>query len=165
MDELNKRVYSVSGLFRDIFKLLKSPGLAVGVLWGNSLPPRFRERLSLAVISVTRCRFCAHHHTREALQCGLSQDDVNHLLGGVFEKAPLDEAKALLYARHWTEQNGRPDSRAQAELFEIYGEKKSRAIEMMLLLVRIGSLSGNTIEYFLHRLSGGRWGGSKAEYN
>lgn len=158
MNTFNKRIYTVSEFFHDIVVVLKQPGLALGVLWGISLPPRFRERLFLAVISVNSCRYCTYFHTRSAIRAGLSQDDINRLLAGVADNVPIDEAKALLYAQHWADNNGKPDAQARAELIETYGAKQTRKIEMALLLIRIGSLCGNSFDYCLFRLSCGRWG-------
>lgn len=158
MNTFKRRIYSVSGFFRDIFSVVMHPALALGVLWGFSLRPRFRERLYLAVIAVNGCRYCTYLHTRSALHCGLTQDDVDFLLSGVTENVPMEEAKALLYAQHWADTKGRPDSQARADLIDAYGRKESRAIEMALLLIQIGSLSGNSFDYFLYRLSCGRWG-------
>jgi hypothetical protein len=89
---------------------------------------------------------------------------VNFLLNGATEYVPLHEAKAILYAQHWTDTQGRPDPQARADLVEAYGRKQSRAIEMALLLIQIGSLSGNTFDCFLYRLSGGHWGLAKKDW-
>ena len=151
-NRFKKRIYSVSGFFHDIFAVVKHPGLALGVLFGRSLPHRFRERLYLAVIAVNGCRYCTYWHTRTALHAGLSQDDINLLLGGIMENVPPDEAKALLYAQYWAEENGKPDARERTVLIETYGAEKARAIETALLLIRIGSLSGNSFDYLLFRL-------------
>ena len=158
MNTFKRRIYSASGFLHDIAAVLSKPGLALGVLRGNALDHRFRERLYLAVISVNRCRYCTYLHTRSALHSGLSQDDVNWLLSGVIEHAPIEEAKALLYAQHWADNQGLPDPQARADLIKTYGEKQSRAIETALLLIQIGSLCGNSFDYCLFRLSGGRWG-------
>jgi AhpD family alkylhydroperoxidase len=163
MNTFKKRIYTVSGFFHDIIAVLKHPGLALGVLWGISLTLRFRERLFLAVISVNSCRYCTYVHTRSAMHAGLSQDDVNLLLDGVFDYVPIDEAKALLYAQHWADNDGQPDAQARADLIETYGSKQARVIEMALLLIRIGSLCGNTFDYCLFRLSCGRCGLAKRE--
>lgn len=163
MNTFKKRIYTVSGFFHDIATVLRRPSLALGVLWGGTLTPRFRERLFLAVISVNSCRYCTYVHTRSAMHAGLSQDDVNHLLAGVTDNVPPDEAKALLYAQHWADNNGQPDAQARADLINAYGSKQARAIEMALLLIRIGSLCGNTFDYGLFRLSCGRCGLTKTE--
>lgn len=163
MNTFKKRIYTVSGFFHDIVAVLKHPGLALGVLWGISLTPCFRERLFLAVISVNSCRYCTYVHTRSAMHAGLSQDDVNRLLDGVIDNVPIDEAMALLYAQHWADNNGQPDAQARTDLIEAYGAKQTKAIEMALLLIRIGSLCGNTFDYGLFRISCGRCGLTKRE--
>lgn len=153
-----KRIYTITGFFRDIVVVLKTPRLAIAVLLGGALPPRFRERLYLAVIAVNKCRYCTYLHTRTAMQAGLSRDDIHRLLGGVMEHVPDDEARALLYAQHWADNDGKPDAGARAALIATYGADQAAAIEMALLLIRIGSLSGNSFDALLSRLSGGRWG-------
>lgn len=163
MNVFKKRIYTVAGIFHDIFAVLKHPMLALGVLWGISLPARFRERLYLAVIAVNGCRYCTYFHTRSALHAGLSEDDVQHLLSGVSDNVPMEEAKALLYAQHWADNRGQPGARARDDLIAAYGTKRSRAIEMALRLIQIGSLCGNTFDYFLFRVSCGRCGLSKRE--
>ncbi len=153
-----RRVYSVLGFFLDILKVLKKPGLAIRAGLGDAVSSRFRQRLYLSVIAVNGCRYCTYLHTREAMHAGLSQEEINRLLTGGIENVPMDEAKALLYAQHWADNNGQPDWQARADLVEAYGKQNSRAIEMVLLLIQIGSLSGNSFDYFLYRISGGCWG-------
>jgi AhpD family alkylhydroperoxidase len=163
MNTFRRRIYTVSGFFHDILEVLKKPRLALGILWGNSLAPEFREKLFLAVTGVNGCRYCTYLHTRSALHAGLTRNDINRLLGGVIENVPFDEAKALLYAQHWADNNGKADFQARADLIDAYGEVKSGAIEMALLLIRIASLSGNSLDYFIFRLSRGRWGLKESE--
>jgi hypothetical protein len=44
-------------------------------------------------------------------------------------------------------------------LQETYGAENAEAIETVLRLIRMGNLGGNTLDYWLYRLSFGRWGG------
>lgn len=122
------------------------------------LEPSFRERLMLTVTQVNGCRYCAQAHARMALEGGLSQEEIEDLLSGVTDACPADEMKALLYAQHWAESGGAPSEAARATLLECYGAERTEAIEMILRMIQVGNLSGNTFDYFLYRLSGGRWG-------
>lgn len=158
MNPFNRRIYTVSGFFCDVFCVVKHPVLSLGILWGFFLDVQFRERLYLAVIAVNGCRYCTYLHTRSALQSGLSREDVDFLLRGVSGHVPMEEVKGLLYAQHWAESHGHPDPQAASELINTYGAEASRAIEMTLRLIQIGSLSGNSFDYFLYRLSCGRLG-------
>ncbi|MFC2009044.1 hypothetical protein ACFLUT_03220 [Chloroflexota bacterium] len=45
---------------------------------------------------------------------------------------------------------------------QTYGAEKADAIHLVLRLIRMGNLMGNTWDYFLHRISFGKWGGQHA---
>ena len=137
---------------------MKNPALALKALWGTSLSTQFRQRLMLTVTAVNGCRYCTYLHTREALHAGLTSEEIETLLGGVIKNVPTDEIKAILYAQYWADNDAKPDSGTRADLIATYGIENSRLIEMALLLIRIGNLCGNTFDYFLFRLSFGKWG-------
>ncbi len=158
-----RRTYTVSGFLRDIFAVVRQPGLAISALWGTAISAPFRQRLMLAVTAVNGCRYCSYLHAREALRAGLSQEEVSALLCGVVENIPDAEISAILYAQHWADTNGNPDAEARARLIELYGAEQSRVIEMALLLIRIGNLCGNSFDYLLFRLSCGRFGSSERD--
>jgi AhpD family alkylhydroperoxidase len=118
----------------------------------------FRERLMLAVTQVNECRYCSEYHAKQALKTGLSQDEVQELLDGVADQCPPEQLAAILYARHWAEMAGHPDSDVRQMLIETYGAAKAAAIEMILRMINVGNLSGNTFDFILYRISGGRLG-------
>lgn len=118
----------------------------------------FRERLMLAVTQVNACRYCSEYHAKLALKTGLSHDEVRQLLDGDAGQCPPEQLTAVLYARHWAEAAGNPDPDIRQTLIETYGAAKVAAIEMVLRMINIGNLSGNTFDYILYRLSGGRLG-------
>lgn len=122
------------------------------------LDETFRERLMLAVTQVNRCRYCTEFHAKYALEAGLSQEEIEQLLEGIVEQCPPDEVTAILYARHWAEEAGAPDPEIRQKLVDVYGEGQADAIDMVLRMIWIGNLSGNTFDYLLYRISGGRWG-------
>ena len=49
-----------------------------------------------------------------------------------------------------------PERRARIE--QVYGASTAGAIDTALRVIRMGNLMGNTLDYWLWRLSGGRWG-------
>lgn len=124
----------------------------------RQLDPAFRERLMLAVTSVNDCRYCAHHHAQQALADGLTAEEVACLLEGEVDACPPDEAVALLYAQHWAEAAGQPAPEARQRLLEAYGADQAEAIETVLQVIKMGNYAGNTLDYALYRVSGGRWG-------
>jgi AhpD family alkylhydroperoxidase len=122
------------------------------------ISPAFRERLMLAVTGVNKCRWCTYAHTKEALKSGVDREEINKLLSADFKGCPPDEIPAILYAHHWAESNANPDTEAETKLRDTYGESKADAIHLVLRTIRAGNLSGNSLDYFLYKISFGNWG-------
>ncbi len=159
MKPFKRRIYHSFGQFWGEFRdLMANRRETRSVMRGTLVSFAFRERLMLAVTSVNRCRYCTYYHSKLALESGLDHEEMRSLLGGGFEKSPPEEAPALFYAQHWAEAGGRPDPTAAGKLVETYGAEKAKAIDLILRIIRVGNLSGNTFDFLLYRLSFGRWG-------
>ena len=128
------------------------------LMQGELISNAFRERIMLTVTEVNGCRFCQYAHAKMALDAGLSQEEIETLSTGIFHHCPVEEVPALLYAQHWAETNANPERETRQHVIEIYGEEKVRAMEMAMRMIRMGNLLGNTWDYFLFRISFGRWG-------
>ena len=158
--KFNKRTYRGFGeFFADIFFLTRNIRQIRRVMRGDLIPSAFRERLMLAVTSVYGCGFCSWAHTREALKSGIEKEEIAGLLAGSVDDCPQDEAIAFLYAQHWADSNTCPDPEACRRLEQAYGAEKAQVINLVLRIVRVGNLSGNTWNRFLYRISFSRWGG------
>jgi len=127
------------------------------VMKGNLISPAFRERLMLTVTAVYNCRICSYNHSKQALLSGISKEETEMLLKGVIENCPEKEITALFYAQHWADTDAKPDPKAKHKLIETYGKSTVEVIELVLRLIRMGNLAGNTWDYFLYRLSFGHW--------
>ncbi|MBN2099188.1 MAG: carboxymuconolactone decarboxylase family protein [Dehalococcoidia bacterium] len=153
-----RRYQSFREFFADIWFLLRNGPRILRVLRKGSVSPAFRERLMLAVIAVYGCRYCSWAHTREAFRSGLTSDDVTTLLSGSIEGCPDDEAVAILYAQHWADSDAKPTPESSKMLADSYGAEKAQAVNLVLRMIRVGNLTGNTWDYLLHRVSFGRLG-------
>lgn len=116
----------------------------------------FQERLVLAVTAVHGCRYCSYFHTRQALKSGLSPQEISRLLSGDINACPEGEAKAVLYAQHWADSDAHPDPDIVRELRQTYGVGKVENIHLILRMIRIGNLMGNTLDYLIYRISFGK---------
>lgn len=156
--KFNKRTY---GSAREFFSDLCFPfrnRKRLGELKSRGLiSPAFRERLMLAVTAVDGCRYCSYFHAGQALKNGISQEEIKQLLSGDVGGCPGEEGLALIYAQHWAESNAHPDPEAVRKLEETYGIEKAGAIHLVLRMIRLGNLSGNSLDYLLYRISFGRW--------
>ena len=157
--KFGKRTYNNPGEFLgDIHFLLKNREKMPGVRSGILISPAFRERMMLAVTAVNGCRYCSYFHTGEALKSGLSQEEISRLLSGEVAACPPEEASAVIYAQHWAESNACPAPSALGKIQEIYGQEKADAINLVLRMIRIGNLMGNSWDYLLYRVSFGHFG-------
>jgi AhpD family alkylhydroperoxidase len=131
----------------------------IGKIRGGKLVSRpFRERLMLAVTAVYGCRYCSWLHTREALRSGIEKEEISALLIGSVNNCPEDEAIALIYAQHWADCDGNPDTEATRRLEQVYGAERAKVIDLILHMNRLGNLFGISWDRFLYRASFGRWG-------
>ena len=87
----------------------------------------------------------------------MTQEEVGKLLSGDVEGCPEEESIAILYAQHWAESDAHPDPEAVQRLQETYGSDVVEAIHLMLHMIRLGNLLGNTWDYLLFRISFGKW--------
>ena len=157
MGKCRKRTYkNLKAFFRDLFFPVINRARLKDT---RSISPAFRERLMLAVTGVNGCRYCSYFHARQALKSGVTSLEITRLLSGDFADCPKDETVAVLYAQHWAEANARPDGEAVKRLQQAYGIQKTETIHVVLQMIRLGNLLGNSWDCMLFRLSFGRWGG------
>jgi AhpD family alkylhydroperoxidase len=158
--KFRKRIYgSWREFFADMGFMIRNTWLLSKIYRKGMLPPPFRERLMVAVTSVYGCSFCSWLHTREALRAGVDREEIARLLSGDMEDCPEEYSIAVLYAQHWADSNAKPALEAVQRLKETYGTEKAHLVNVVLRAVRLGNLAGNSWDYFLYRISFGRWGG------
>jgi len=121
------------------------------------ISPAFRERLMLAVTAVNGCRYCSYFHAKQALKSGVSPEEISRLLSGDVDACPEDEATAVMYAQHWSESDAHPEPEAIQKLQQTYGVEKTEVIHLMLRMIRLGNLLGNTWDYLIYSISFGKW--------
>jgi AhpD family alkylhydroperoxidase len=159
MKAFERRIYHSLGELLADFRIILSRRQEIRPLMrGKIITPAFRERLMLVITAVNRCRYCSYAHAREALSNGIAQEEIEALAKGMFAGSPAEEVPALLYAQHWAESNGNPDALAREQVVTQYGEQAVEKMELAFRMIRAGNLSGNTFDYFLNRISFGRWG-------
>jgi len=154
-----RKFESVGQALREVTALAKKPRKLAGIAAGKSeISPALRERIMLAVTSVNKCRYCTFVHSLIALKEGFSFDEIKSLLSGEVGDFDPEEREALLYAQHWADTGGNPSPEARQKLVETYGEKRTDEIETAIRAIMFGNYFGNTFDYLLHSVSGGKLG-------
>ena len=148
-----KRTFSSFGQFlKETVGFLKSWRQIRRAMRSEIISPAFRERLMLAVTSVNECRYCSYAHSKEALRHGIDQLETEQILSGEFRQCPQREIPAILYAQHWAESDGHPQTDILDKLKENYSSQEIEDIHLYLRMIRIGSLTGNSCDYILYRM-------------
>lgn len=159
MRQFPRRMYHhPAALVRDVREVVRHRDRLRTLRDGTVVDDAFRERIMLAVTAVNGCRYCSYAHARMALAAGLTQEEIGELAVGDLAGAPAEQVPALLYAQHWAESETRPDPAARERVVEIHGESATEVIEAAMRMIRIGNLLGNTWDFVLYTVSGGRWG-------
>lgn len=143
---------------RDLYCALTKLGPVLSLSLKSGIAADFRERIMMVVTGVNRCRHCAYGHEFLAALAGVSKAEISRLLAQDLTSSPADQIPALLFAMHWAETDGRPGSEAKSALRARYGVEVARQIEAATLMIHIGNRIGNTFDYLLSRISGGRFG-------
>lgn len=106
----------------------------------------FSERIMLAVTEVNGCKYCSYLHTKNALEEGMSEEDVQIMLSGDLSDAPPEESTALFFAQHYAETIGHPEEVAYHKLLETYGKEATRDILAFIRGIMLGNLHGTALE-------------------
>jgi AhpD family alkylhydroperoxidase len=158
--KFKKRTYkNLKDVFSDLWFPIRNRSQLKEITRKKLISPAFQERLMLAVTAVHGCRYCSYFHTKQALKSGITAEEISNLLSGDVANCPQDEAVAVIYAQHWAESDAHPDPKAVKRLQQTYGREKTEAIHLMLRMIRMGNLLGNSWDYLIYRISFGRVGG------
>lgn len=120
----------------------------------GKLSDTFIKRIMLAVTEVNGCEMCSYVHTKQALEMGMKEDEINHILTGDVDQIPEDEAKAIMFAQHYAESRGNPSEASWNEIVATYGEAKALGILGAIRMITFGNSFGIALSAFRSRLKG-----------
>ncbi|MHA1346151.1 MAG: carboxymuconolactone decarboxylase family protein [Candidatus Heimdallarchaeaceae archaeon] len=149
-----KRTYGFRSFFHDTFKVMKNSSQIREVMRSGRISDKFRERIMLAVTAVYGCIYCEWTHTKTALNSGCTEEEIFVIMENDFGSCDPEEVIALAFAQHYAETNGNPTDEAWNKLVEQYGDQKANDIMLLIKMVTVGNLLGNTVEAFASRFKG-----------
>ncbi|HDD56034.1 MAG TPA: carboxymuconolactone decarboxylase family protein [Chloroflexi bacterium] len=145
--------------WRDLKYLFSRQEQIKEAMRSDLITPAFRERLMLAVTEVNRCRYCRTFHVGQAREAGITSEEIAiYLSGTIPEDIPEDQKLAVCFAQHWAESETLPDPEFQTRVIQAYGEKTFQAMSIVLRMIWMGNLMGNTADYLLFKITFGKLG-------
>lgn len=118
----------------------------------KELSEHFNSRIMLAVTEVNGCAVCSYGHTTMALESGMTQTEINELLGGGMSEVPLNEQMAILFAQHVADNRGKVSTKSWDNLVKEYGITLSEAILSSTQIIMMGNTFGIPIGSLLSRI-------------
>lgn len=153
-EAFSKRIYTVSAFRRDVEELVANMDEFRAARRAGRISPAFAERIMLTVTAVNGCRYCSYAHTRMALEAGVPPEHIQNIAEGKLGELPPEEAVALVFAQHYAESRGSPDSEAWQRLVKAYGSDAARDVLANARMIQVGNLMGNTFDALLSRFRG-----------
>lgn len=121
----------------------------------------FSEKIMLAVTQVNGCRYCNYLHTKNAIDAGTSELELNAMLNGELGEIGNDESLALMFAQHYADTDGNPDKETYENFVQHYGAQKSKDILANIRVIMAANIHGIAVDALLSRLKGEKMKGSK----
>jgi AhpD family alkylhydroperoxidase len=150
-----KRTLTLRHFARTVANVVASCPVLIPALWRPKTSAALREKVVLAVTSITDCRYCQWGHTHWAMANGVPLEEVNeileHDLASLQARDPA-EAAAILFARHYAENLDQIDPAALENLRQYYSDAQVKEILAYVRAITLGNLVGNSLDAVLGRL-------------
>ncbi|PKQ64548.1 hypothetical protein BZG02_06695 [Labilibaculum filiforme] len=159
--ELKARIFTPSAFYKHLKIAIASFSDLRKARKNGNVNKAFSEKIMLAVTQVNGCRYCNYVHTKNAIDAGASEDEINRMLNGEFGEEGKDESVALLFAQHYADTDGNPDKETYAKFVKHYGAQKATDILAMIRIIMTANIHGIALDAFLSRFKGKKMNGSK----
>ena len=149
-----RKLYSVKESYWISYQGIRTMKYMFRAKKNHELSSKFIERLMLAVTEVNQCSICSYAHSKRALESGMSNEEIQKMLSGVMDDVPPGELAAVMFAQHYADTRGHPNTKSWQRIVEIYGITKARGILGSIRMIMIGNTYGIPWSSFFNRLRG-----------
>lgn len=150
----DRKLYSVRETYWIFYNGIRTMKYMARARKNDSITLPFMERMMLAVTEVNRCSICSYAHTKVALEAGMSNEEVMHMLSGDLHEVPEEEQTAVLFAQHYAYTRGKPSQKTWERVQEEYGVAVARGILGATRAIMIGNAYGIPWSSFVNRFRG-----------
>lgn len=153
--KFDKKIFTTKTFMNDIRFLITHMSKIRRAMHNEEISKTFIEKIMSVVTAVNGCTYCTWFHAKQAVESGISDEEVKNMLNLQFQAdASGFELPALLYAQHYAETDRNPDEEMEERLFDFYGEKTANDVLLFIRMIFFGNLLGNTWDAVISRLKG-----------
>lgn len=149
-----KKIYSHADFYRALVLTMRSIKYLRLNRKKELISAQFRERIMLAVTEVNGCEACSYAHTKFALEEGMSPEEISAILSGETESIPEDELVGILFAQHYTDNNGSTSKESWQRLASTYGEERALVILATTRMMNAANMYGLAFSAISDRFKG-----------
>ncbi len=151
----NKKVFSFKVFFGDICFLITKMFEFRKLKKNEDINDSFQEKIMTVASVVNGCVYCKWFHAKQSVKVGISSEEVKKMMELQFNTVATDfELNALVFAQHYAETNRKPEKEILDSFISFYGDKTANHIILILRMIFVGNLYGNTLDAFVSRLKG-----------
>jgi len=131
----------------------KLPRLLKATFGKSKVDPKLREVILLSVAEALECRYCRAAHTELSRGAGVGEDEIRAVRKRAWEKLDPRERAAVVSALRRIGAGISVDGAIDAPLEEHFSAHEVARIAALVDAIRIASLSGNTVDMLLARVT------------
>lgn len=162
--KLKAKLFTVPDFYKHLKVLVANfPELLKSRKTGN-ISEAFRSKIMLAVSQVNGCRYCSYLHTKNAIDAGATDDEINSMINGELGDVGNDEAVALMFAQHYADTDGSPDKDTYEKVVDHYGVQKATDILATIRVIMVGNIHGISLDALQSRVRGRTMKDSKFQH-
>lgn len=159
--ELKARIFTVKDFYKHIKITVENLPNMRKANKSKRVDKAFQEKIMLAVTQVNGCRFCNYIHTKNAIDAGASEEEINAMLNGELGDIHNDESLALMFAQHYADKDGDYDLETYRKIEAHYGKDKAHDILTNIQVIMSANIHGIAVDALQSRFRGQKMQGSK----
>ncbi len=153
--KFDKKIFTTKTFMNDIRFLITHISKIRSAMHNEEISKAFIEKVMSVVTAVNGCTYCTWFHAKQAVESGISDEEVKNMLNLQFQADASDfELPALLYAQHYAETDRHPEKEMTERFFDFYGETTTNDVLLFIRMIFFGNLLGNTWDAVISRLKG-----------
>jgi AhpD family alkylhydroperoxidase len=150
----NKRIFTTKEFYRIVDDAVNSLKDMRHARKNGLVSKQLQNHIMLVVTEVNGCALCSYVHTKDALEMGMTAEDIQSILSGSIDHLDAAESVALFFAQHYAETVGQYSEQSWQRVVDTYGLEKANGILGVTKVIMMGNAQGIAFGALKNRLKG-----------